>query len=48
MSVKINYQTKGYVEWGKSFRDLYDDLIEWRRQNSFKDPKTQETITDYK
>lgn len=37
MTVKINYQTKGFVEWGKSYKDLYDDILEWRRENSFID-----------
>lgn len=32
------------MEWGKSFRQLYDDLLEWRRENSFKNPRTGETI----
>lgn len=34
MSVKINYSTVGFVNWGKDFSQLYDDLIDWRTKHS--------------
>lgn len=33
MSVKINHQIKGFVKWGKYWKDFYLDMMEWRRKN---------------
>lgn len=35
MAVKINFLTIGFVEDGKAFKDFYDDLLRWRRENAF-------------
>ena len=34
MSVKINYMTKGFVKY-EHFKEMYVDLLNWRRANSF-------------
>ena len=34
MSVKINYMTKGFVKY-EHFKEMYVDLLNWRRENSF-------------
>ena len=37
MAVKINYSTVGFVNWGQDFITLYNDLLKWRTENSFKE-----------
>ena len=29
MSVKINYSTVGFVNWGQDFKTLYNDLLNY-------------------
>lgn len=36
MSVKINYSTVGFVNWGQDFKTLYNDLLNWRKEHSLK------------
>ena len=36
MAVKINYSTVGFVNWGKDYITLYEDLLKWRTKRSFK------------
>ena len=49
MSVKINYSTVGFVNWGQDFKTLYNDLLNWRKEHSLKKnfDKNKKLILDY-
>ena len=34
-SVKVNFLTIGFVEDGATFKEFYNDLLKWRRDNAF-------------